>query len=157
MLEQGECVYMLGAEPAASSQLVSALRLTTCSPFPPREGTTAWGHPVARVPRTRPLNLEQLRSSCQRLGPASHKSLQAQARQRDGWGRWGRSGGSRQGLRHTPPLPKPHSSPGWRLCTLAAQTFLTDQRSLNTTQQKHRGLAGGGYVDKPSWQLAHLT
>lgn len=43
LLERGECVYMLGAEPAASSQLVSALRLTTCSPLLPREGTTALG------------------------------------------------------------------------------------------------------------------
>lgn len=151
------CICWGRAEPAASPELVSALRLTTCSPPPPRKGTTALGTSRGSRPSHRPLNLEQLRSPRQQLGPADHKSLQAQARQRDGLGRWGRGGGSRQGLRHTQPLLKPRSSLGWRLCALAGQTFLTDQRSFNTAQQKQRGLTGGGYMEKQIGKLEHLT
>lgn len=98
-------------------------------PLDPERQQLPWGSPMAGKPHGRPLNLEQLPSPREQLGPAGHKSLMTQAErgrrllQAVGEGEGEEQAGGGSETLSLPSTPKPHPlppSPGWRLCILWA-------------------------------------
>lgn len=121
-LEGGE-VCMLGTWGACSLSLAG----NTIAPSTPERQQLPWGSPMAGKPHGRPLNLEQLPSPRQQLGPAGHKSLMTQAERGqavgEGEGEGEEQAGGGSETLSLPSTPKPHPlppSPGWRLCILWA-------------------------------------
>lgn len=136
---------VLGAWGACSLSLapIGSQTGNMITPLTPEGEQLHWGRPMAGIPHVRPVNLEQLPSPRQQLGPAGHKSLMTRAEhsrrllQEVGDGVWR----SRQaGAQKIPPSP-PNSIPsiqakGGAFASLLGKLFLTNHSSFHTTTEE---------------------